>query len=202
MCIILIIGIATSFKLNMFLHRKYSEYELTDNMIKISILLSLVFSIIIWLKIVRNTLLYNGSIYLVPIYIISSGVMSGVLSSSFIIDLFFKELPDENNALIGVSILILSITQLGYKTILSSVIMFAVFFILSVITGQFGMGDVKMLFFMGFGIPIYRILNFIFMAFFLASCYLLVMFLFRRYKRKDTISFGPFLIMSFLLTIL
>lgn len=199
---VVIIGIIVSFKMNTFLRRKYSEYKLTSNMIKISILISIIFSIVIGFKMNKNIYLNNVSAYILFMYVVSSGVMSGVLSSSFIIDLIFKELPDENNILIGLSIFILSINQLGYKVIFSSIIMFIIFFILSVITGQFGMGDVKMLFFMGFGILPYKMLSFIFMAFLFASIYLFFRFIFKKCKGKDMIPFGPFLIISFLLTIL
>lgn len=200
--IIVMIGVIVSFKINTFLSGKYSEYKLTDNMIKISILISIIFSIVIGFKINRNIYFSNVNVYILFVYIVSSGVMSGVLSSSFIIDLLFKELPDENNILIGLSIFILSINQLGYKVALSSITMFIIFFILSAITGQFGMGDVKLLFFMGFGILPNKILSFIFMAFLFASIYLLFMFIFKKCKGKDMIPFGPFLIISFLITIL
>lgn len=202
MAIIIIVGIVSSFMINNFLRRKYSEYSLSDNMIKLSVLLSVVFSLIVGAKLFENVQFYNSEVYIQILYSVISGVMTGILSSSFIIDILFRELPDENNVLIGLSIFLLSVSSLGYKVILSSIIMFTVFFIVSILTGQFGMGDVKMMFFMGLGFLPYKILDFLFITFMLASVYSIFMIIFMKSTKKDTLSFGPFLIIGFLSVIL
>ena len=123
MSIIVIIGIVSSFAINNFLRNKYLEYSLNGKMINSSMLLSVIFSIVIGVKLFKNVQFCNSKIYIQVIYTIISGIMTGVLSSSFIIDILFKELPDENNVLIGLSIFLLSVSSLGYKVILSSIIM-------------------------------------------------------------------------------
>ena len=198
MSIIVIIGIVSSFAINNFLRNKYLEYSLNNKMINSSMLLSVIFSIVIGVKLFKNVQFCNSEIYIQVIYTIISGIMTGVLSSSFIIDILFKELPDENNVLIGLSIFLLSVSSLGCKVILSSIIMFIVFFIVSILTGQFGMGDVKMMFFMGLGFLPYKILDFLFTTFMLASIYSIFMIVFMKSTKKDTLPFGPFLIISFM----
>ena len=202
MSIIVIIGIVSSFAINNFLRNKYLEYSLNSKMINSSMLLSVIFSIVIGVKLFKNVQFCNSEIYIQVIYTIISGIMTGVLSSSFIIDILFKELPDENNVLIGLSIFLLSVSSLGCKVILSSIIMFIVFFIVSILTGQFGMGDVKMMFFMGLGFLPYKILDFLFTTFMLASIYSIFMIMFMKSTKKDTLPFGPFLIIGFLSVIL
>ena len=114
------------------------------------------------------------------------------------IDALFKELPDENNLIMGVSLFIVSLIILDYKVILTAIFIFIIFFTMSIVTNQFGMGDVKMMTMMGLGFNFDKILNFIFVSFLLASIYSLFKILFRKNK-DNNIAFGPFLIISFLM---
>lgn len=199
---IVLTGIISSFVINRFLKHKYSEYNLSNNMINLSMALSIIFSVITGFKLFNNIQFNDSHIYIQLLHCLMLGVMTGVLSSSFIIDILFKELPDENNMLIGLTIFLLSVDSLGYKVVFSSIIMFIIFFALSVITGQLGMGDVKMMFFMGLGFLPYKILDFLFITFMLASVYSIFKIIFKKSTRRDALSFGPFLIIGFLSVIL
>ena len=200
--LIFVLGTMTSIFLNIFLQNKYTHYELTNNHLVLSGLLSVIFSIVISFKLSNYDYFCNLSEYIRVLFLVVSGVMSGTLSSSFIIDILFRELPDENNIIIGLSILVISAGTLGYKVIFSSIIMFIIFIILSLLTGQFGMGDVKMMFFMGLGMLPERIIHFLFTSFLIAFIYSIYIILFKKSRYDNTIPFGPFLIIGFLKTIL
>lgn len=199
---IIAIGVISSFVINRFLRKRYIEYSLSDKSIMLSMILSVFFSVVIAFKLYANDYFYELDTYIKMLFCVISGIMTGTLASSFVIDVLFKELPDENNVLIGLCIFLLSVSQLGFNTIWSSIIVFVIFFTVSILSGQFGMGDVKMMFFMGLGFLPYKIMDFLFITFTLASVYSIVMMILSKFTKKDVLPFGPFLIIGFLSVIL
>ena len=199
---VITIGAIISFVINRFLRKKYVEYSLSDKSIILSMILSVFFSIVITFKLNSNDYFYELDTYIKILSCVMSGIMTGTLASSFVIDVLFKELPDENNVLIGLCIFLLSVNQLGFNTIWSSTILFVIFFTVSILSGQFGMGDVKMMFFMGLGFLPYKIMDFLFITFTLASMCSIVMMILLKSTKKDVLPFGPFLIIGFLSVIL
>ena len=199
---VITIGAIISFVINIFLIKKYVEYSLSDKSIILSMILSVFFSIVITFKLNSNDYFYELDTYIKILSCVMSGIMTGTLASSFVIDVLFKELPDENNVLIGLCVFLLSVNQLGFNTIWSSTILFVIFFTVSILSGQFGMGDVKMMFFMGLGFLPYKIMDFLFITFTLASMCSIVMMILLKSTKKDVLPFGPFLIIGFLSVIL
>lgn len=186
-------SILVSVVLNKILLEKYYDNSKSRTIIRLSIIVAVFLSI--WCTYSTNVI--ESIVYQQTLYRLTIGMLLGVLSSSFMIDIYYKELPDENNFMIGVLTLLLSFGTYGYKTILTSVILFVVFFIVSIITGQFGMGDVKIMFFMGLGFLPNKIFTFLFNTFFLAIIYAIIQTVLKRNKVKS-LPLGPFLIMSFL----
>lgn len=197
-----ILSILVSNYLTLYLIKKYPEYDMDKKYRYLINVLSVLFYGVIQFKLNKlfETHQINTAIQL--IYIMMMSVMAGVISSSFIIDCLFKELPDENNFLIGLMILPISIYFNGYSVIITSLILFVSFFVFALITGQLGMGDVKMLFFMGFGFIPGKILSYVYVTFFITCIYCIFKLIKSKFKKNQTIAFGPFLIIGFLITIL
>ena len=193
-----IISIILSFLISLYLKNKYIGYNLN----KINIGIIIVLDIIIYLILIskfNNSLLININMSCF-MYILYS-IISSSLATSFVIDVLFKELPDENNLIIGISLFMISAISMNFKVIITSVIMFIVFFIVSVMTNQFGMGDVKMMAMMGLGLNPYKIVPFIFTSCLLAVIYSCFKIIVIKNNKDTNIAFGPFLIVSFLIII-
>lgn len=195
----LIVSVILSFLISLYLKNKYTEYNLN----KINIGFITILDIIIYLLIIykfninsfENNIATSSFVYLLYSTISSS------LATSFVIDVLFKELPDENNLMIGISLFVISILLRNYKCIITSVIIFILFFALSVLTNQFGMGDVKLMTMMGLGFYPDKIISFIFISCLLASIYSILKIIITKDKKDITMAFGPFLIISFLMII-
>ena len=184
--------------ISLYLKNKYDEYKLTNKHLMFIFILGVIFNIVLNLKLYVNYKSIESNIFSSLILNILLTIVASCLASSFMIDALFKELPDENNLIMGVSLFIVSLIILDYKVILTAIFIFIIFFTMSIVTNQFGMGDVKMMTMMGLGFNFDKILNFIFVSFLLASIYSLFKILFRKNK-DNNIAFGPFLIISFLM---
>lgn len=184
--------------ISLYLKNKYDEYKLTNKHLMFIFILGVIFNIVLNLKLYVNYKSIESNIFSSLILNILLTVVASCLASSFMIDALFKELPDENNLIMGVSLFIVSLITLDYKVILTAIFIFIIFFTMSIVTNQFGMGDVKMMTMMGLGFNFDKILSFIFLSFLLASIYSLFKILFRKNKNNN-IAFGPFLIISFLM---
>lgn len=201
MIVLIISSILSSIILNKYLIKKY--YPDSKRKMEIqSLFLLIVFLGIIGYRFYPVAKILNKSLFITVINSTIMGIVLGSLSSSYIVDVYFKELPDENNIIIGIGMFALSLQYYGYQVIISSIILFSIFFIVALLTDQFGMGDVKMMFFMGFGLYPHKISQFLFSTFFLATIYALVLIIIKKNKMKDSLPLGPFLIYSFLNTML
>lgn len=86
-----------------------------------------------------------------------------------------------------------TIGQVGVQCCIS-IVYFLVFLLLSHISGeQFGMGDVKLIGIQAMRYSWMTYLLILATAFFLCSLYVFVGMVFRRWKKKDTVAFVPFL---------
>lgn len=198
----LIISFITSKKLTDYLIVKYPEYKMDKKYLSIIGILSIVFGAFIQYRLINIEMFANLNIFFQIIVIFMMAILAGVVSSSFIIDCLFRELPDENNFIIGLMIFPISLYLFGYKVIFTAIILFVVFFMFAILTGQLGMGDVKMMFFMGLGFLPSKIVSFIFITFFVASLFGIFKLIKTKFEKNQTIAFGPFLIIGFILTIL
>ena len=198
---IFISGIA-SYILNSYLIKKYPEYTMKSKYIILSSIISIVFSFILNLKVLDNPTISLFNNYLLILVFIGVGILSATLASSFMIDSLFKELPDENNFIIGILIAPISLYLYGFKVIISALILFIVLYVISALTGILGMGDVKMSFFMGLGFLPHNILIFLFNSLFVAFFYAVYKLVKTRFKRNQLMAFGPYLIFGFISVIL
>lgn len=194
-----IISMLLSFIIPLYLKNKYSEYNLNKISFRLISLLNILIYLLIIYKFNLKNYEYNGILFN-SIYLLYS-IISSSLATSFIIDVLFKELPDENNLMIGISLFILSIILNDYNGVITSIILFILFFIVSVLTNQFGMGDVKMMAMMGLGFNPDKILPFIFTSCSLAVIYSIIKMIITRNNKDINMAFGPFLIVSFLMII-
>ena len=193
-----IISGVISVLISTYLKRKYENYNLTNKNMLFILLLDIVFNTALNINLYTS---YKNAEINIVIYLAISILLSVVassLASSFMIDVLFKEIPDENNLLLGIALFLVSLILTNYNVIYTAILLFVMFFILSVVTNQFGMGDVKMMSMMGLGFPSDKILSFIFVSFFLASIYSVFKILLKKNK-DNNIAFGPFLIISFLI---
>lgn len=204
--IIILISLIVSFSLSKYLTKylikKYPEYIMNSKYLITINILSLLICIFIQYKLVRNIDFAELNIVYKFIVSLMMAILSSAVASSFIIDCLFKELPDENNLLIGLTIFPISVYLFGYKVIFTALILFVLFFIFALLTGQLGMGDVKMMFFMGLGFLPSKIISFVFITFLTASIYSIFKLVKTKFKKNQTIAFGPFLIIGFLFIIL
>lgn len=191
-----------SYILNKYLMRKYSEYTISSKFIIISSVISVGFAFLLNLKILQNDIILSLNSFVVLLLFVAMGVLSGTLASSFIVDSLFQELPDENNFLIGILIAPISIYLYGFKVIITAFILFGVLYLVSVLTGVLGMGDVKMSFFMGLGFLPQSIVVFLFNSLFIAFFYAVYKLISTKFKRNQLMAFGPYLIFGFISVIL
>ena len=183
----------------LYLKNKYSEYPLNKINIGCITILNLVIYLLITYKL--NVRIFEDNTVSLYIYYLLCSIISSCLATSFVIDILFKELPDENNLMIGISLFIISILSMNYKVIITSIMLFVIFFVISVLTNQFGMGDVKMMAMMALGFNPDKIVSFIFMSCLLAVIYSTLKIIVTKNKKDTNMAFGPFLIMSFLMII-
>lgn len=198
MFVYILISIFISMYISKYLVKKYENYILEKKDITLILLLSGIFTFILYCRTVNNMDYFVENIWIKMIINILFSIIGGVLSSSFVIDMRYRELPDENSIIAGISVFLISLIMGRYSVVLSSVIMFVVFFVISVVTNQFGMGDVKMMSLMALGFLPNKILSFLYTSFFIASVYSIGKLVLKKAGDKK-ISFGPFLIIGFLL---
>lgn len=200
--LVTLIAFFTGDYLTKYLVLKYPEYKMDSKYLMTINILAVIFAIFIQNRLISNESFSALNVMVKFAVTASMGVLSGTIASSFMIDCLFKELPDENNFIIGLTIAPISLYIFGYKVIFTALILFAVSFVFAYITGQLGMGDVKMMFFMGLGFLPDKILAFIFTSFGIAYVYCIFKLIKTKFKRKQYFAFGPYLILGFMSVIL
>lgn len=134
--------------------------------------------------------------------LISLAVM--ILSSTSLIDIHYQELPNEYNLLLT----IISLVYLGFNfhnyeyILMGGIISFLLYFIIMILTGSVGGGDVKMSFAIGALIGTPFLLVWIMMTFFSGAIMAILLMLTKKLSRKDVFAFGPFMAFSSIYLIL
>lgn len=195
-------SVALSMSINRLLFKKYNNYIVCAKNDLVSVCITLILCLIIFIKTGGSNSILGLSGDSGLVHAIIFVTMLGVLSSSFLIDMLYMELPDENNFIIGIIMIFLNRDIITINSVCFSIILFLVFFAISVATNQFGMGDVKMIFFMSLGVSMKTSMLFLYKSFLLASLYCLMLIPLKQIKKRHSISFGPFLILGFVLYVL
>lgn len=118
-----------------------------------------------------------------------------ILNSTSLIDVHYQELPNEYNiALTVLSILYLVLNIEYYEYILmGGIISFLLYFIIMVLSGSVGGGDVKMSFAIGAFIGTPLLLVWIMLTFFTGALMAIILIITKKVSRKDFFAFGPFM---------
>lgn len=130
---------------------------------------------------------------------ISTILISSCLAVSCVIDWFVYELPDETNLIILLSMIPLSLYLNSGKSLLTGIIIFIIYFALSVWTNSFGMGDVKLAVALAIGLKLSTLFKFIFLSFLFASIFSIIKMVVKRADLKSEIAFGPYIALSFII---
>lgn len=128
-CLVVLVAFFTGGCLTKYLVSKYPEYKMGSKYLMIIHILTVIFAIFIQNRLISNESFSGLNIIVQFAVTASMGVLSGTIASSFMIDCLFKELPDENNFIIGLTIAPISLYMFGYKVIFTALILFAVSFI-------------------------------------------------------------------------
>lgn len=172
------------------------------------------FNIIQWGAAVLSALSAAAAVYGVmtadvnSIYQSKIIITSIILSSAFIVDFKTKKIPNLTvNLLILIKIIYLPFEYAFQRDdfkilIISSLIgLVAVFFVLLIISkltkGGFGMGDVKLLSALGFMTGITAVLFTILFGMIICMFFGIALILLKKKDKKDTIPFGPFILLGF-----
>lgn len=120
-----------------------------------------------------------------------------------LIDYEYLEIPDSYNLLVFIlgiaNILILK----DFSLIITGIISFILFFIISVISGgALGGGDIKLSLGLGLFFKLSQYLSFIMYTFGIGAVIALVLMTLKKKKREDKIPFGPFMAMGAIISIL
>ena len=159
----------------------------------------------------------NGLLYLV-IYnkfglsmdFIFYATIFGILLIISFIDLHFQIIPDFLNVLILILAIIYKILQFTlygissnlFNSILALIISGGIFLIIVILSkGGMGGGDVKLIGVLGFILGIKMVLLNIFLSFILGAIISIFLLLFKIKERKDSIPFGPFICLAFIITV-
>ena len=121
-----------------------------------------------------------------------------ILSSTSLIDVHYQELPNEYNiALTVLSLIYLGLNFDNYESILmGGIIAFVLFFLIMVLSGSVGGGDVKMSFAIGAFISASSLLSWVMLTFFSGALVAIILVLSKKLGRKDFFAFGPFMAYS------
>lgn len=142
-------------------------------------------------------------------FIFYGTIFSVLLIISFI-DLHFQIIPDFLNILILILAIIYKILQFTlygissnlFNSILALIISGGIFLIIVILSkGGMGGGDVKLIGVLGFILGIKMVLLNIFLSFILGAIISIFLLLFKIKERKDSIPFGPFICLAFIITV-
>lgn len=121
-----------------------------------------------------------------------------VLSSTSLIDIHYQELPNEYNILLTV----ISIAYLGFNVeyyemiLMGGIVSFLLYFLIMILSGSVGGGDVKMSFSIGAFLGTPFLLIWIMLTFFTGALMAIILMVTKKMSRKDFFAFGPFMAFS------
>lgn len=205
----IVICMASIFLSNHILNRLMNIYpnyrDIDKKAIYLTVIISILSSIIIQFKVWRALrpiiLESNKGLFLlatIMIFAVAIIVLSSSMSVSAIIDSYFKELPDENNFLIGISLFIISMA-FKEKTLITGLLIFILFLIPALTSSKFGMGDAKLGLALGLGLAISKMVKYIYITCAMFFAYYIVMSILKRGQISREMAFGPFMIVGFLI---
>lgn len=129
-----------------------------------------------------------------------------ILISSCMIDWKYQELPDSFNlvvAILGTIDIFLFMRTGLVPHIISAVALFAIFFLLAILTGgAVGGGDIKLMGALGLFFHYALIPRILIYGFFPGAVFGLILIILKKKKKEDMIAFGPFLVLGVILTML
>lgn len=127
-----------------------------------------------------------------------------ILSSTSLIDMHYQELPNEYNiALTVLSMIYLGVNLDQYESILiGGIVSFLLYFLIMVLSGSVGGGDVKMSFAIGAFVGSQNLLVWIMLTFFSGAIVAILLMVTKKMTRKDFFAFGPFMTFSSIYLIL
>ncbi|NLK63552.1 MAG: prepilin peptidase [Tissierellia bacterium] len=134
-----------------------------------------------------------------PLFLIAAVIS---ISSSFI-DLKYQEIPDSYNlATVGLGLVsVVLFPKLVNSAILIGGIMFGIYFLILIITGAMGGGDVKMAGALGTLIPTSMLGTFLISPFAVGSVIALYLLIVKKQNKNLKIPFGPYITIGYLITI-
>lgn len=139
------------------------------------------------------TWLRFGAIWLTPIYF----AFTAVLIFAAFVDIETQEIPDRTHIIIlGLAMLAFFLapeTLLWWERLLGAVVISLPMFLIALLTGGFGMGDVKLMAASGLLLGWKAMLFAGFLGCILAALFAVILIAQKKKSRKDKIAFGPFL---------
>lgn len=125
-----------------------------------------------------------------------------VLLNVSIIDLKYFEIPNSYNFFIFLIGLLFILKTGNYSLLLTSIISFILFLIISIVSkGALGGGDIKLAFGLGCFFSLSRYLNFLMYTFGVSGVIGIIILLVSKKKKEDKIPFGPFMAIGTLLAL-
>lgn len=127
--------------------------------------------------------------------------------SVFFIDIKHQIIPNGHNfvifvlGLINITFYSNTINEFLYN-LLPGLVLFVLFFLIMILTGSLGGGDVKMVGGLGLFLGFSLIPSFLLVSFFTGTIVSILLIVTKKKKRSDMIAFGPFLIIGFILSLL
>lgn len=191
--IILIIGVINSVIIN-----EISFGISTNHDKELNILVVLISSLVLLISYIRFGL---------DIIFVKSVVLSSILIITSFVDFRYQIIPDRLVFItFTIGLLFLFSGDVSFvSSLLGMLIGGGLLFLLALIPGALGGGDIKLMFALGLFLGLNKTLYALFFAFVLASFISLILLVFKVKGRKDYIPFGPFLalgsFLSFLLNI-
>lgn len=191
--IIIIFGMISGYILNIMSKKMGSTiFLLKGNYNILIILLSSMATILCYVK------------YGINIVFIKEIIFSYILILTAAFDAEFSVIPDYiviiTALLGGLFILTFSITPLN--AVLGAIVGGGLLFLLALIPGAIGGGDVKFMFAVGLFLGVKKVLTALLLAFILAAAFSMFLLILKRKGRKDYIPFGPFLALGSFLSLL
>jgi len=149
-----------------------------------------------WVSLIGHILIWFGfhhHYHQIPHTLIVLALASSILIEASMIDLEYQEIPNSYNAMVAIlgGAFIWQYSAFYQDLLLSGVIAFVVFFVIMMLTGAMGGGDVKMAGAIGLFMPLGLVQNFIFYAFLIGSIIAIALLVLRIKKKDDVFPFGP-----------
>lgn len=131
-------------------------------------------------------------------------LVCSVLLTTSLIDMKYKELPDEYNLVIALlgGCFVLMYIDYWERLLFGGLIAFLIYFVLMAITGSMGAGDVKMSFGIGLFIGIILLPKWFIYTFLFGSIFAIILVIIKKKKKEDVFPFGPFMALSAIYLIL